>query len=68
MKDFFKYWAIGIAITTLIILLYFLATAIHMQLSFLNPEIAKIIKFAVVFGCLSIYFGIIAWSIMGNKD
>jgi len=68
MKEFFKCWAVGIAITTLIILLYFLATAIYMQLSFLNPEIAKIVEFAVAFGCLSVYFGIIAWLIMGNKD
>lgn len=68
MSEIFKWWAIGIAITTLIILLYFLGIAIHVQLSFLNPEIAKIVEFAFGFGVISIYFGLIVWSIMGNKD
>ena len=68
MKDFFKYWAIGIGITILIILLYFLGTVIYVQLSRLSPEIAKIVEFTFVFGLLSIYFGSVAWTIMGNKD
>lgn len=68
MKDFFKCWAIGIVITTLIILLYFLATVIYAQLSRLSSEIAKIVEFAFVFGLTSVFFGSVVWAIMGDKN
>lgn len=68
MKEFLKYWAIGIGITILIILLYFLGTVIDAQLSFLNPKIVKIVEFVFIFGLTSIFFGSVAWAIMGNKD
>ena len=68
MSKIFKCWAIGMVITTLIILLYFLGIVIYEQLSRLSPEIAKIVEFAFAFGLTSIYFGCIVWVFMANKD
>lgn len=63
MKDFFKYWAIGVLITVLLFLFVFLADLIWELIIRLSPVFGQIIQCAVAFGCLSIFFGFVVWVI-----
>lgn len=63
MKTFFKYWAVGVLITVLLLLFVFLAALMWALIIRLSPAAGQVIKFAVAFSLLSIFLGFVVWAI-----